>query len=228
MDLYLDHFFKVLDKDGFKSATKVLSKFPNVNIRENASLEESWKGIYLKAEDGSYLEILEESPYWTEEKFGFGLSRFGKEKDVHEQLKNLHPDFDWEQREQFRPDGTPWFKYTQLSSCQEKCFFWAADYQGESAKKPVQQDQSPGIKSFKTLKVKVQKDQISEILKGFRWISPRADRESKIVVPVQGGRTFSIEIDPVPEAKNSFELEVIDLNGDLKSLKFGKAVSKLV
>ena len=59
--------------------------------------------------------------------FGVGLSKHGTERNVYRQLKKSFPTYPRIEKEQFKSDNSPWFKYVELENNDQNLFFWVAE-----------------------------------------------------------------------------------------------------
>jgi hypothetical protein len=130
--LILDHFlfsFKIPVFNRLKSLGDLLK---NCEHRKITRPDTSYEGVYLLAQDGSYLELLM-NPEQTPGVFALALSSLSPEQETVKALPSLYPKLQWSTQQIHDADNKPWYTYFGQAPIQDTqqqgLVLWAMQYQ---------------------------------------------------------------------------------------------------
>ncbi len=180
--MLLDHFYVRIPEDKFDILREDLQQqFDDETLfyKKISSDTNSWEGLYLRAHDGSYIELVNEASQIKMAHFGLAMSYLGKENDKFNEYSKF-------QMTQHRPKeyfegvsvderGEDWFDYHGFR-INDSLTFWTMKYSDQYAIKRQKHFSSKSqILSFTDIKVSVPGEQFERIEELTSWATYNLD-----------------------------------------------------
>jgi len=183
--MLLDHFYVRIPEDQFYDLKEDLQRQFDDNTllyKKVFSGQESWEGLYLKAHDGTYLELVNEASKVEMAHFGLAMSYLGNENEKFNdyskaQLKQHGPK-DYFEGVRVDESGSNWFDYHGFR-VSDSLTFWTMKYYEQYAEKRQKSFNSKSqILSFTEINVHVPGSNFEDIEELTSWATYNLDNFS--------------------------------------------------
>ncbi|MFW9985730.1 MAG: hypothetical protein ACFFDJ_04105 [Candidatus Odinarchaeota archaeon] len=150
--LILDHFLYSFKAPIFNRLKSLRDLIKNCEHKKITRPDASYEGVYLFAQDGSYLELLK-NPQQTPNVFALAVSSLSPQQETVKALPSLYPKLQWSTQQIHDADKKPWYTYYGQAPIQDTqqqgLVLWAMQYHNLRRHRAYQyQKKLPSKKKF--------------------------------------------------------------------------------
>lgn len=202
--LILDHFLYSFKVPIFNRLKGLRDLIKNCEHKKITRPDASYEGVYLFAQDGSYLELLR-NPEQTPGVFALALSSLSPEQETVKALPSLYPKLQWSTQQIQDVDNKPWYTYFGQAPIQDTqqqgLVLWAMQYQNlhrhraYQYKKKLPSKKKFTVKEFNATRLKIPPRYLDLIRVQSQWIPGNHNiTEQKVVLRVLNPSFHEFEI----------------------------------
>ena len=202
--LILDHFLYSFKIPIFNRLKSLGDSLKNCEYRKITRPDTSYEGVYIFAQDGSYLELLK-NPEQTPNVFALAVSSLSPKQETVKALPSLYPKLQWSTQQIQDTDNKPWYTYYGQSPIQDTqqqgLVLWAMQYHNLRRHRPYQyQKKLPSkkkftIKEFISTRIKIPPRHLDLIRVQSQWIpGNHSISDQKVVLHVLNPSFHEFEI----------------------------------
>lgn len=131
MKLLFDHIYRVIGSTGFEELKEIMHIFPIASHEKKDTNYGFWEGIYIRANNGNYLEFIKEDEYWKQNFISLCSSLNGKCENLHQKIIEKYSHHKFKLYEINTPTGEPWMLTSMLEPPLKDIYFYAVEYRGK-------------------------------------------------------------------------------------------------
>ena len=177
--LLLDHYLFSFNTPEFNRLKALCDVLKNCEYSEITRPDASYRGVYLFAHDGSYLEMYK-NPTHTPNVFALALTTLSPDQEAVIELPERFPTLQWATQQIHDAEDKPWYTYFGQfpveSSLQQGVVLWAMQYHNLRRHRPYQhQKKSPKkkkftVKEFTAIRFKIPSRYLDVIRTQSQWV----------------------------------------------------------
>ena len=246
--IILDHFLYSFEVPAFNRLTSLCEIIKHCNHHKIDRPDASYEGVYLFAQDGSYLEMLKH-PMQTPKIGALAVSSLSKDQEPVRLLPSRHPQLQWFTHQIRDADNQPWYTYfgqVPIEEIQRQGFMmWAMLYDNLRRHRAYQYQKKPpsdkefSIKEITAVRIKMPSRYLDVVHQQVQWLpGNHSISDNKIILralnPSLNEFEVTIETDQ-QETENKFVSVTMQLNSkaqiesqQVKGIRLTRLQDKLV
>ncbi|NHJ02889.1 MAG: hypothetical protein EAX86_12200 [Candidatus Heimdallarchaeota archaeon] len=209
--IFLDHFFLMINDKIFQEALELPKIMKNTINDRIERPDTSYEGVYVFAENGTYLEFLTTAGTEYDFYLGIGMSFRSTDSLNMELLNTLFPELDLVVYNIQYSDNSPWYDAYMLQpakKCKKINFTsWLINYHTKRTRKSIQQL----LREFSSLKLTVPQCYLELMDYSIQWLPIERKFTSNsgfLNIPVTKNSSLSVEITVNPSTEQFIPVEV--------------------